>query len=200
MRCRMKGLVLTGLLWCGAPLCWATNYTIDPDHSTVSFKIRHLFSNVTGTFNTFEGAFDYVPGEPDQWKANAVIQTSSIDTAVEKRDTHLRSADFFEVTAYPTMTFTSTEVAEATATSAKLHGLLMLHGVERPVALDLAIHGEGKDPWGNVRSGFTATTRINRKDFGLSWNQVLETGQLLVGEDVEITIEVEGVATPEPVS
>lgn len=194
MRGRMKFLALAGLLWCGAPAAGATTYAIDPEHSTVSFKIRHLFSNVTGTFHTFEGQLDYVPGQPDQWKANAVIQTSSIDTAVEKRDTHLRSADFFDVSTYPTMTFTSTEVAEATATSAKLHGLLMLHGVERPVVLDLAIHGEGKDPWGNVRSGFTATTRINRKDFGLTWNQVLETGQLLVGEDVEITIEIEGVA------
>ena len=159
----------------------------------MSFKIRHLFSKVQGTFNEFEGTFDYVPGEPDAWKVSATIQTASIDTAVEARDKHLRSKDFFEVETYPTITFTSTSVTDVTPSGAKLHGTMTLHGVEQPVVLDLAILGEGKDPWGNVRSGFTATTTINRKDFGLTWNEALETGQLLVGEEVEITLEIEGI-------
>jgi len=176
-----------------APPAWATTYAIDQDHTTVTFKIRHLFSYVRGTFNEFEGSFEYVPGSPGQWKAQTVIQASSIDTRVEKRDHHLRSKDFFDVARYPTLTFTSTQVTDATETTAKLHGLLTIHGVERPVVLDLAIHGEGKDPWGNLRSGFTATTTINRKDFGLTWNEVVETGQLLVGDEVEITLEVEGI-------
>ena len=179
-----------------APSAWATSYAIDPDHTTVSFKIRHLFSKVEGTFNTLDGSFDYVPEHPEQWKAQATIQAASIDTRVEKRDNHLRSKDFFEVETYPTITFTSTEVTATTPTSAKLHGLLAIHGVEKPVVLDVAVHGEGKDPWGNLRSGFTATTTISRKDFGLNWNKILEGGQLLVGEDVEITLEVEGVAKP----
>jgi polyisoprenoid-binding protein YceI len=166
---------------------------IDRDHTTVSFKIRHLFTKVEGTFNEFEGSFGYVPGHPEQWKANATIQAASIDTRVEPRDKHLRSSDFFDVDRYPTMTFQSAEVTDVTPTGAKLHGLLRIHGVEKPVVLDLAIHGAGKDPWGHVRSGFTATTQINRKDFGLNWNQTLETGQLFVGEEVEITLEVEGV-------
>jgi polyisoprenoid-binding protein YceI len=179
-----------------SPAAWATTYAIDHDHTTISFKIRHLFSYVRGTFNEFEGQFEYVPGQPDQWKTTAVIQAASIDTAVEKRDQHLRTKDFFDVEQFPTLTFTSTKVTDGTPTGAKLHGLLTVHGVEKPVVLDVAIHGEGKDPWGNMRSGFTATATINRKDFGLTWNQALETGQLLVGEEVEITLEVEGIAKP----
>ena len=193
MHRRLGWFVVVGLLVCQAPVAWATTYAIDPDHTTVSFKIRHLFSNVEGTFDQLEGQFDYVPGHPEQWKAAATIQATSINTRVAPRDKHLRSADFFDVGKYPTVAFTSTTVTEAMETSAKLHGLLTIHGVQKPVVLDLAVHGEGKDPWGNVRSGFTATTRINRKDFGLTWNQAGETGQLLVGEDVEITLEVEGI-------
>ena len=172
----------------------ATTYKVDPDHTAVEFKIRHVFSNVKGTFDQFEGTFDYVPDHPEQWKANGTIQTASINTRVEKRDNHLRSKDFFEVEKFPTVSFKSTEVTDVTSTGAKLHGLLTIHGVEKPVVLDVDVHGVAKDPWGNVRAGATATTTINRKDFGLTWNQVLETGQLLVGEEVEITIEVEGIA------
>ena len=178
---------------CQAQAAWATTYAIDKDHTTVAFKIRHLFSKVEGTFNDFEGTFDYVPGHPEQWKASTTIQAASIDTRVEPRDKHLRSADFFDVEHHPTITFTSTEATDVTPTSAKLHGLLSIRGVDKPVVLDLEIHGEGKDPWGNIRSGFTATTKINRKEFGLTWNQALETGQLLVGDDVEISLEVEGI-------
>lgn len=190
---RIGVLVLVGsLVW--APASWATTYAVDKDHTTVGFKIRHLFSNVMGTFDQHEGTFVYVPGKPEEWTVSATIQAASINTRVEPRDKHLRSADFFDVEQYPTITFKSTQVTEVTPTSAKLHGLLTIHGVEKPVVLDLEILGEGKDPWGNVRSGFTATTTINRKEFGLTWNTVVETGQLLVGEDVEITLEVEGIA------
>ena len=185
---------LAAMVWCQAPAAWATTYAIDKDHTTVAFKIRHLFSKVEGTFNEFDGTFDYVPNHPEQWTAAATIQTASINTRVEPRDKHLRSGDFFDVERYPTITFKSTEVTDATATTAKLHGLLTIHGVEKPVILDVEIHGEGKDPWGNVRSGCTATTRINRRDFGLTWNEQLETGQFLVGEEVEITLEIEGIA------
>ena len=188
----VRAIITAGLL-SGSPAAWATTYKIDPNHSTVSFKVRHLVSNVRGMFNQFDGSFTYVPDHPEQWKAAATIQAASIDTRVEKRDNHLRSKDFFDAATYPTITFTSTEVTDATPTSGKLHGLLMIHGVEKPVVLDLDIHGEGKDPWGNMRSGFTATTRIDRKDFGLTWNKAVETGQLLVGDEVDITLEVEGV-------
>lgn len=187
-------LALVGLIVCGAPAARATTYAIDPEHTSVGFKIRHLFSNVKGTFNDVEGAFEYVPGQPEQWTVTAIVQVASIDTNQEDRDTHLRSEDFFDAETYPTLSFTSTKVVYADSDTTQLHGLLTIHGVEQPVVFDLEVHGEGRDPWGNLRSGFTATTTINRKDFGLNWNQVLETGQLLVGEDVEITLEIEGIA------
>ena len=186
------GLLIGILLY--APAAGAVTYKVDPDHTTVEFKIRHLLSYVRGTFNQFEGSFDYSPDQPAQWKANATIQAASIDTRVDKRDTHLRSPDFFAVEQYPTITFQSTAVTDVTPAGAKLHGILAIHGVEQPVVLDLAIHGVSKDPWGNERAGFTATATINRKDFGLTWNQALETGQLLVGEEVDIVLEVEGIA------
>ena len=191
MRRIVLGLMAATWL-CGASPAAATTYTIDKDHSTVSFKIRHLFSRVQGTFDTFSGTFDYEPGHPEQWKANATIETGTINTNNDKRDAHLRSPDFFEVQKYPSITFQTTEVTEATETGAKLHGLLTMHGVEKPVILDLAVHGAGKDPWGNVRSGFTATTTLNRKAFGIVWNKALETGELLLGDDVDITLEIEG--------
>lgn len=191
MRRLMLGMIAATWL-CGASPAAATTYTIDKDHSAVSFKIRHLFSKVQGGFDDFSGTIDFEPGQPDQWKADAVIQAASINTRHEGRDKHLRSADFFDVEKYPTLTFKSTKVTDATQTSAKLHGVLTLHGVEKPVVLDLAIHGAGKDPWGNIRSGFTGTTTINRKDFGIVWNQALETGEVLLGDDVKVTVEVEG--------
>ena len=195
MRHAQLGLfALVGLILCGAPAAWATTYALDPEHTSVGFKIRHLFSNVKGTFNDVEGEFEYVPGQPDQWTVTATIQAASIDTNQENRDKHLRSEDFFDVETFPTLKFTSTKVVYANSDSTLLHGLLTIHGVEQPVVFDLEIHGEGKDPWGNLRSGFTATTTVNRKDFGLNWNQALETGQLLVGEEVEIVLEVEGIA------
>ena len=194
MRTRGILCILLAML-CWAPAAWATSYAIDQDHTTVSFKIRHLFSYVRGTFNQFEGTVEYVPGEPFQWSTQATIQAASIDTRVEERDKHLRSKDFFHVEQFPTLEFVSNEVTDVVGNTAKLHGLLTIHGVQRPVVFDLVIHGEGNDPWGTLRSGYTATTTVNRKDFGLKWNEVLETGQLLVGEEVEITLDVEAMVT-----
>ena len=175
-----------------SPSVFAATYKIDTDHTTVSFKIRHILTNVQGHFRQFEGSFDYDPTKPEAWKTDATIQAASIDTNVPERDKHLRSPDFFDVEKFPTITFKSTEVTDATPTSAKLHGLLTIHGVEKPVVLDLEIQGVVKDPWGNVIASFTATTKVNRKDFGLTWNQVLEAGKVLVGDEVEITLEVAG--------
>ena len=193
----MKGRLVAGVVaavFLGfASSASATTYEIDKSHTTVAFKIRHLFSFVQGSFRDFSGQFEYTPGSAEGWKAEATVQTTSIDTNVAERDKHLRTADFFDVEKFPTMTFKSTEVTDVTATSAKLHGILTLHGVEKPVVLDVTIHGEGKDPWGNMRSGFSATTTINRKDFGLTWNKAVETGQLLVGEEVQVILEVEGI-------
>lgn len=172
---------------------WAAVYQVDSDHSSVSFKIRHLLSNVEGTFRQYEGMIEYEPGKPETWKTQGTVQAASIDTRVAERDKHLRSADFFETDKYPTISFRSTKAEASGENKARVEGLLTLHGVEKPVTLDVDIHGIAKDPWGNVRAAFTAVTKINRKDFGLEWNQTLETGQLLVGEEVSITLELEGI-------
>ena len=191
---RHFGVLLAGLfLLSFSQAAQAAVYKVDPDHSSVSFKIRHLLSNVTGHFKVFEGQIEYEPGKPETWKTTGSIDAASIDTNVPERDKHLRSADFFDVEKFTKIEFRSTGVREANETSAKLDGLLTLHGIEKPVTLDVEIHGVGKDPWGNVRAAFSATTKIDRKDFGLSWNQALETGQWLVGEEVVITIEAEGI-------
>ncbi len=189
---RTLSVAVLSLVLLSAPSVWAATYAIDTEHTSVTFKIRHLFSQVSGSFNQFEGTIDYEPGKPQTWKTEAVIQAASIDTNVAQRDKHLRSKDFFDAEKYPTLTFKSTKVTEATAEGAKLQGDLTIHGVTKPAVLDLAIHGVGKDPWGNTRAGFTAKTKINRKDFGLDWNQAVETGGVLVGDEVEITLEVEG--------
>lgn len=184
-------LLSVGILFFN-PTLFAANYKIDPQHTTVSFKVRHILTPVQGYFRQFEGTFDYDPEKPEIWKTEAAIQAASIDTNVEARDKHLRSADFFDVEQYPAMTFKSTGVTDVTPTSAKLNGVLNIHGVEKPVTLDLEIHGVVTDPWGNTIASFTGTTKINRKDFGMAWNQVLETGQFLVGEEVTIVLDVAG--------
>lgn len=181
------------LLIAAAPQAFASVYAIDTDHTTIEFKIRHLFSWTKGTFNEYEGSFVYEPDAPEAWQVSADIQAASVDTHNAERDKHLRGKDFFDVENFPVMSFKSTSVTDVTRDAAKLHGQLTLHGVTRPVTLDVEIHGSGKDAWGNELAGFTAETKINRRDFGLSWSKTVESGQLLVGEEVFITIEVEGI-------
>jgi len=171
----------------------ATIWNIDPDHSNVGFKVRHLMvSNVKGSFEKFTGTIDINDKDITKSKVEVTIDTASINTNVQKRDEHLRSADFFDVAKYPTMTFVSKKVAKAGKDSLKVTGDLTLHGVTREVVLDVEpLAMESKDPWGNLRRGTTATTKINRKDFGLVWNKALETGGVAVGEEVLITLEIE---------
>lgn len=175
----------------------AAVYQVDADHTTVSFKVRHLFSKVQGQFNKFDGTVDYEPGKPETWKTSGTIDAASINTNAPKRDEHLKGADFFDVEKFPSISFKSTKVTDATETTARLEGFLTMHGVEKPIVLNLEMRGTGKDPWGNTRTGFTATTKIDRKDFGLNWNKTLETGGLLIGDEVEITLEIEGVLAPQ---
>ncbi len=184
---------LSGLPAAGAAA--AATYDIDQSHSSVGFRVRHLtVANVRGYFEQFSGAFDYDPAASDAWKVEATIQTASINTKDAKRDEHLRSADFFEVESFPTMTFRSTAVEQGRDGKHLLKGDLTIRDVTKPVVLELEFNGEVNDPWGNKRVGFTATGRINRKDFGLTWSRALETGGLVVGDDVDMTIEIEGIA------
>jgi polyisoprenoid-binding protein YceI len=174
-------------------VAFASTWTIDPDHSNVGFRVRHLMiSNVRGSFDKHSGTVVIDDKDITKSKVEVTIDTSSINTNVTKRDEHLRSADFFDVAKFPTMTFVSRNVAKAGQDRLKITGDLTLHGVTREVVLDVEGPSvESKDPWGNIRRGATATTRINRKDFGLAWNKALETGGVTVGEEVTITLEIE---------
>ncbi|MBI3553606.1 MAG: YceI family protein [Elusimicrobia bacterium] len=171
----------------------AATYKLDPEHTSVMFRVRHLVGHVTGQFTKFDGTFDYDPKNPKAWKASATIDAASVDTKTAQRDKHLRSEDFFNVEKYPKLSFVSTKVTAVKGNRTKLLGKLTILDTTKPIALDLEIGGVAKDSGGNERAAFTATGRIDRKDFGLIWNDTLETGGVLVGDDVDITIEVEGI-------
>jgi polyisoprenoid-binding protein YceI len=174
-------------------LASATVWNIDADHSNVGFKVRHLMvSNVKGSFEKFSGTVDVNEKDISKSKVTVTIDTASINSNVKKRDDHLRSPDFFDVAKFPTMTFTSKKVVTAGQGKLKVTGDLTLHGITKEVVLDVdGPAAESKDPWGNMRSGAVATTKINRKDFGLVWNAALETGGVAVGEEIIITLEIE---------
>ncbi len=171
----------------------AASWSIDPDHSNVGFKVRHMMiSNVRGEFGKFNGVVELDDQDVTKSKVDVTVDTASISTGVVKRDEHLKSADFFDVAKYPTMTFVSQKVKKVGNDKLRVSGLLTLHGVTREVVLDV----EGptrayKDQWGNVKRGATAIARINRKDFGLTWNAAIESGGVAVGEEITIALEIE---------
>jgi len=171
----------------------AVTWNLDPAHTSVQFSVRHLMvSNVRGEFAKVNGSIEVDEKDLTHSKIQAAIDAASIDTRVEKRDTHLKSPDFLDVARYPTISFVSKKIEQAGAGHFKVTGDLTLHGVTREVSLD--VQGptrEIKDPWGNTRAGAQVTTTINRKDFGLTWNQALEAGGVAVGDEVSITIDVE---------
>lgn len=178
----------------GPWICSAATYEIDPVHSEVGFKIRHMMVGKTaGKFTRFSGSFEYDGKNPKKWSARASIEAASIDTANSKRDDHLRSEDFFDVAKHPSLEFVSTDVKGGKGGKAKLMGKLTLHGVTKDVALDLELNGEGQDAQGKDRIGFTAKTKIDRRDFGITWNKTLDKGGFAVGNDVDITLEIEAV-------
>lgn len=169
-------------------------FVIDPSHSRVGFTVRHMgFSKVRGSFEAFEGTVHLAEGDISSLKASASIQAASITTNEPKRDAHLRSGDFFEVETHPTLAFRSTGVTNVSGSAFTLAGELTMRGVTRSVELQGEFLGEGLDPWGGTRVAFEARTEVNRKQFGLNWNTVLETGGVLVSETVEITLEIQAV-------
>ena len=190
IRSFLYGLLITFIL---SPVVHAGTFEIDPSHSFVAFKIRSWFLHVDGRFTEFKGSIQYDPKDPSSWSTHATIQAVSIDTHITRRDKHLRSEDFFDVEKFPTMTFQSTGVTEVNETSAKLKGKLTLHGVTKPVVLDLRMKSSGEGEKDKTRARFTATTKINRKDFGIVWNRAIEGGGLVIGNEVNVTIEVEAI-------
>jgi polyisoprenoid-binding protein YceI len=169
-------------------------WNIDTSHSGVHFTVRHMvISKVRGAFDRWQGVVDFDAQNPAASKVSVRIEAASIDTREEKRDAHLRSADFFDVEKYPELTFESTKVEKLDGDEYRVSGDLTIRGVTKPVVLEAEYLGGGKDPWGNERLGFSARTAINRKEFGLNWNQVLEAGGVLVGEKIEIALDVQAV-------
>lgn len=169
----------------------AGTYDIDRSHSTVEFVGRHLMiTKVRGRFADFAGRLT-VGERPETSSVQVTIDTASIDTADERRDGHLRSADFFDTETYPTITFVSTKVEPGRGGRWQLAGDLTVRGVTRPVTLDVEFDGAATTPWGEERIGFTAATEVDREDWGLTWNQTLETGGVLVGRKIRIELNVQ---------
>ena len=169
-----------------------TTWKIDPAHSHVEFAVKHLMiSTVKGRFGAVEGTVRTDESNPTKAEVDVTIDAGSIDTREAQRDTHLKSADFFDVEKFPTITFRGNRVTGATGDRFTLTGALTIHGVTRDVTLDATSEGRGKDPWGGDRAGYSATTKVKRSEFGLVWNQVLEAGGIAVGDEIKISLDVE---------
>lgn len=174
-------------------------WTFDPAHTTVSFSARHMMiTTVRGTLGSVNGELEFDPSNPAAASVTAEIDTTAINSGMADRDNHLKSPDFLDVANFPTITFVSKRVDLKNNTEGKVYGDLTIRGTTREVALDVELLGLEKDPFaGSERAGFTATTKINREDFGLTWNVALETGGLLVGKDIKIELDVEMIKVTE---
>ena len=174
-------------------------WAIDASHSSVTFTIRHMMSKVRGQMKIKEGWIEVDNDNLSTAKVDVVLDAATIDTGVEMRDNHLRSADgHFDVANYPTITFKSKRVEGQDPSNFKVIGDLSIHGITKEATLNASFNGEGKDPWGNRRVSFSAETKLNRKDYDLTWNQALEAGGFLLGDDVKLEIDLEAVPAPTP--
>lgn len=179
------------------PSSTTTRWSIDPTHSQAEFGVRHMMiSTVKGFFSDLSGTIAYDGESLEDASVNVEIAAASVDTRNEDRDGHLKSEDFFDVGTHPKLTFRSTSVS-GTPDSFTVEGELTIRGETRPVTLDAELLGGGEDPWGNQRLAFHAETKISREEFGLTWNQALEAGGVLVGDEVKITLEVQAVEVTE---
>lgn len=172
-----------------------TTWTIDPAHSSVEFSARHMmFTTVKGRFADVQGVVTTDGESPAAASVAVTMKAESVDTRSEQRDAHLRSADFLDAAQYPEVTFTSTSIV-GTKETFTMTGDLTIRGVTRPVALDVRFEGTGNDPWGNERMGFSARGKIDRREFGLTWNQALEAGGVLVSNEIKIDIDAQIIKT-----
>ncbi len=170
----------------------AGTWDIDPVHSSVGFQIRHMFSRVNGSFTEYSGTINYDPDNPENLSIEVVILAASITTNNEKRDGHLRSEEFFWVEEHPEITFKSTKVTKK-GDMLMIEGLLTMRGKENPAVLEAEFLGSGMDAWGNNRGGFSATTKVDRKKWGITYNKTLDKGGALLGDEVTITLEISAV-------
>jgi len=169
----------------------ADTWTIDKAHSDVTFRIKHLMSKVTGSFADFDGTITTDFANLGASSVSFTVQATSIDTKNADRDKHLRSADFFDVEKYPTISFTSSKITKTGEGSFDVTGTLTMHGVSKEITLPVTFLGAAQDPWGNTKAGFEIDTTLSRTDFGIVWNKALETGGFLLGDEVEVTINLE---------
>ena len=169
-----------------------TTWTVDPAHAEIGFAVRHLMiATVRGRFGAVSGTVTVDEKNPHNSKVDVTVDVNSIDTRQEMRDNHLRSPDFFDVEKYPSMHFVSKKIEGDVSGEFRVVGDLTIRDVTREVTLTATLEGRTRDPWGNERAGFSASGKINRRDFGLTWNQALETGGVMVGDEVKLTIDVE---------
>jgi polyisoprenoid-binding protein YceI len=169
-----------------------TKWALDPTHSEIGFKVKHLmFTNVSGNFKTFTASAEADDDTFNNAKIEFSADVDSVSTNNEQRDAHLKGADFFDAATFPKMSFTATKFAPNGDGEYELAGDLTMHGVTHPVKLNAEFGGIVKDPWGNVKAGFSLNGKLHRKDFGLNWNAVLETGGVMVSEEVKIHAEIQ---------
>jgi len=177
----------------------ADTYLLDVNHTTVGFTVRHFFTRVPGKFTRFEGTIQYDGADLAKSSVTVTIETASIDTEVPDRDKHLKSADFFDAEKNPKITFVSTRVKPMGANKAQIEGTLTIRGVTKPVTLDVDLLGSGPDAWGGYRAGFEGRTKVNRLDYGVSWNRVVEGGGSVLGDEVDIVLSIEAIRqAPKP--
>jgi polyisoprenoid-binding protein YceI len=169
----------------------ADTWTVDPAHSETTFTVRHLLSKVSGRFDTFDARIVTDAAKPENSSVEFTIQAASIDTNNDKRDAHLRSADFFDVEKHPTITFKGIRIEPLVQNRFNVTGELTMRGVTKQVTVPVEFLGTQKDPWGNEKAGFALQTTLNRKDYGIVWNQALDAGGYLLGDDVQVSISLQ---------
>jgi len=199
MKKSLLSFALAAVLGAASLPALAETWAVDASHSTVGFSVRHMMvSNVRGAFGKFTASVDGSPADPATAKISATIEVASVDTRDAKRDAHLGTPDFFDAAKFPQMTFASAKVEKTSATTAKVTGILTLRGVTKPVVLDVEYTAPVKNPWGMTVVGASATGKINRKDFGVSWSKNLDGGGLVVGDEVTLQLDLELVKKDAP--
>lgn len=166
-------------------------YNVDKTHSEVTFRVRHFVSKVSGRFDDFSGTISIVPGKPAASSVEFAIKTASINTANPARDNHLKSADFFDAEKHPEITFKSTKIVPVDADTFNVTGIFTMHGTARELTIPVDFGGTVTDQRGTEKAGFGLTTKLNRKDYGIVWNQTLDSGGMMLGDEVEITVNIE---------
>jgi len=194
---KTKLFALGAALAFAAPAGAGQIYSVDTSHATVLFQVRHFMTQVAGQFQEFEGSIEIDREKPESSSVRFTIDAASIDTSQERRDNHLRSADFFDVATHPKITFVSTSVKPVGDDTYEVTGDFTMRGVTKRITLPVKVLGELKDPWGNQRIGFEIETVLDRKDYGVSWNQTLDQGGVVLGDEVKVSINLEAVQKKE---